>query len=121
MGGFMSGVYLLGESKQFESVMLWWQRPHRLNLAAALPVLLGDTRADDWVGVADLVRDPGNDSDPNAVLVHLLGKPVGFVPADEAKRLAGWIDARNGEGLRVQAWCLVEFGMDSMAVRLSLY
>ena len=117
----MSGVYLLGESKQFESVVLWWQRPHRLNLAAALPVLLGDTRADDWVGVADLVRDPGNDSEPNAVLVHLLGKPVGFVPADEAKRLAGWIDARNGEGLRVQAWCLVEFGMDSMAVRLSLY
>lgn len=116
----MSGVYLLGESRDFSSTVVWWQREHRLNLAAALPVLLGDTRADDWVGVADLVRDPANDSDPNAVLVCLLGKPVGFVPGVEAKRLAGWIDDRNAEGVRVQAWCRVEFAMDVMAVRVGL-
>jgi hypothetical protein len=100
---------------------VWWKREHRLNLAAALPVLLGDVRSDDWFGVAELRRDRVNDSDANAVEVCLLGKPVGYLPGDEAARLAGWLDDRAAEGVTVQASACVQFGMNVLSVRVSLY
>jgi hypothetical protein len=111
----------MGETRGFETEVVWWKREHRLNLASVLPTLLGDVRSDDWFGVADLKRDPGNESDKNAVLVSLMGKPVGYLPGDEAKRLAAWLDEREAEGTSVQANACIQFGMNEMAVRLSLY
>lgn len=42
---------------------------------------------------AELVRDPGNEHDPNAVEVHVLGERVGYLAARTAATLAPLLDA----------------------------
>lgn len=42
---------------------------------------------------ADLVRDPGNEHDPNAIQVVVAGEPIGHVAAAMAERLAPLLDA----------------------------
>ena len=43
--------------------------------------------------VAELVREPGNKFDPNAVRIHVGGVMCGFVPRAQAERLAADMDA----------------------------
>jgi predicted ribonuclease YlaK len=54
------------------------------------------------------------------VQVFILDKPVGYLPGDEAERLADWLDARAAEGLQV--WCpvrvTIEMGLAEVCVDL---
>jgi hypothetical protein len=43
----------------------------------------------------DLIRDPTNEHDKNAVQVWARGQHVGFIKATEAVQLAKWIDVND--------------------------
>lgn len=117
----MADVYLLGNDKGYETEVLWFKRDHRLNLLSVLPTIFDTVQGSGWWGVADLVREPDNESDADAVVVYLLGKPVGYLPGDQAGRLAGWIDGLVAAGSGVQARChvRVDMGVASVLVGLS--
>lgn len=40
-----------------------------------------------------LIREPDNPFDPNAVRIEALGRKIGYVPRDDAERLASRMDA----------------------------
>jgi hypothetical protein len=113
-------VFMLGGSKTMSTSVLWFVRDHRLNLLGLSQFLFDQVQGTRWFGHASLVREPDNEADGNAVLVFILDKPVGYLPADEAKRLAAWLDARAAEGLQV--WCpvrvTIEMGLAEVCVDL---
>ena len=113
-------AYLLGGDKAYETDVLWFKREHRLNLLSVLPTIFGTVQGSGWWGVADLEREPDNESDPNAVVVQLLGKPVGYLPGDQAVRLAAWIDGLIAAGSHAQARCHVRVDMGQAAVKVGL-
>lgn len=118
--GVIGDAYVLGGSNAWATEVLWFKREHRLALVGMAGHLFAQVQGDGWFGQAALVREPDNESDPNAVLVVIEGEVVGYLPSDEAARLSSWIAARNAEGLQVM--CPVQFrlGMGKAALLVDL-
>jgi hypothetical protein len=65
-----------------------------------------------WFGVrhplitAELVREPANPYDPNAVRIDAAGRPLAHVPKEDASRFHAVIDKLAGQGRRAtcRAW-----------------
>jgi hypothetical protein len=119
--GVVGDAYVLGGSNGWAGKVLWFKREHRLALLGLAPRLFEKVQGSGWFGQAALVREPDNEADPNAVLVQIDGQSVGYLPADEAARLSGWVKARNAEGLTVM--CPVQFrlSMDQAELLVDLY
>lgn len=67
------------------------------------------------VTIADLVREPDNEHDANAIAVVLLDETVGYVPAQVAERLAPQLDA-FGPGVAITCPAKVRWDADSREV-----
>jgi hypothetical protein len=119
--GVSAGTYQIGGANRFDTQVMWFKREHRLALAGLAGTLLEQVQGVTWYGVGKLVREPGNEADPNAVVVEIGGKPVGYLPADEAARLASWIDDRNRDGLSVSCPVRFTFEMGNADLRVDVH
>lgn len=97
------------------------------NYQLALKEICGGHSRDGWELEVDarLEREPTNPYDPNAIAVTINGRTVGYVPRDQAKRLASQmaedgIDQAACKGLIVGGWKTNQHDSGHFGVRLAV-
>lgn len=75
--------------------------------------------------IAMLVRDPKNPHDPNAIKVEIEGQCVGFLPKQQAERIAAEMDSEGFSQSRVEAqvvggWRTNQYDRGSFGIRLRM-
>lgn len=68
---------------------------------------------------ADLIREPSNPHDRNAIRVDILGNTVGYIPRDAAASMAQRLDAR-GRNIEIQCPALVTWSPVDREIRAIL-
>lgn len=66
---------------------------------------------------ADLIREPNNEYDTNAIAVHIEGNMTGYLSRDQAERYAPALDVT---GVTVQTMAVCESNGDGLSVKVYL-